>query len=85
MRKKTFTKKWVKIILIVSLIDMQIPFILAMMGREQIAETLAITIVTEIIGVMSGYFLKSYFETKQEKLMDLEEIKLEEECEESDG
>lgn len=34
-------------------------------------ETLCITLVTSIIATMIPYFVKSYFETKQEKLMEL--------------
>lgn len=33
-------------------------------------ETLCITLVTSIIAIMVPYFAKSYFETKQEKLME---------------
>lgn len=33
-------------------------------------ETLCITLVTSIIATMVPYFVKSYFETKQEKLME---------------
>lgn len=33
-------------------------------------ETLCITLVTSIIATMIPYFVKSYFETKQEKLME---------------
>ena len=58
----TFTKIAVTVILGVSLVDLQLSYILAFMGREQIAETLSTTIV-EIVGVMLGYFLKSLFET----------------------
>lgn len=34
-------------------------------------ETLCITLVTSIIATMIPYFVKSYFETKQEKIMEL--------------
>jgi hypothetical protein len=37
----TFTKKAVAVILIISLIDLQLSYILAFMGKEQIAESLA--------------------------------------------
>lgn len=60
---KTFTKKAVAIILVVSLIDLQLSYILAFMGKEQIAEALSSTIAETVIGVMLGYFLKSLFET----------------------
>lgn len=46
---------------------MQFPFILAFLGKENIAETLAIAIVTEIIGVFLVYCAKSFFETKEEE------------------
>ena len=63
----TFTKKAVFAILLVALIDLQLSYILAFMGKEQIAETLSSTIADTIIGVMLGYFLKALFETFFEK------------------
>ena len=59
----TFTKIAVTAILGVSLVDLQLSYILAFMGKEQIAETLSATIVEMVVGVMLGYFLKSLFET----------------------
>lgn len=64
---KTFTKKAVTIIMVVSLIDLQLSYILAFLGKEQIAESLSSEIATVIIGVMLGYFMKSLFETFFEK------------------
>lgn len=69
-RKKwlaTFSKRVVAIILAVSLIDLQLSYVLAFMGKEQIAETLSSTITETIVGVMLGYFLKALFETFFEK------------------
>lgn len=63
----TFTKKAVFVILAVSLIDLQLSYILAFLGKEQIAESLSSTIADTIIGVMLGYFLKALFETFFEK------------------
>ena len=63
----TFTKRAVAIILAVSLFDLQLSYVLAFMGKEQIAETLSTTIAETIIGVMIGYFLKALFETFFEK------------------
>ena len=60
---QTFTKKAVAIILAVSLIDLQLSYILAFMGKDQIAESLSSTIADTVIGVMLGYFLKALFET----------------------
>lgn len=60
---QTFTKKAVTIILAVSLFDLQLSYLLAFMGKEQIAESLSSTIASTIIGVMIGYFSKALFET----------------------
>ena len=60
---KTFTKKWVDVILTVALIDIQLVFVLAFMNKNQIAETLGVAIVTEIVGVSIAYFIKAFFES----------------------
>lgn len=60
---KTFTKKAVALILVVSLVDLQLSYVLAFMGRDTIAESLSSTIAQTIIGVMIGYFFKALFET----------------------
>ena len=68
-KKRTYTKDKMDLILNVALIDMQFPFILALMGRDNIAETMGGLIVTEIIAVFFAYCLKSFFETNaQEKI-----------------
>lgn len=59
------------IILFVALIDLQLSYILAFMGKE-IAETLSISVVTEIIAVVLGYFIKSFNETKEAERIKLE-------------
>lgn len=64
---KTFTKRAIAIILAVSLVDLQLTYVLAFMGQIQIAESLSSTIATTIIGVMIGYLLKALFETFFEK------------------
>ena len=76
----TFTKKAVAVILIVSLIDLQLSYILAFMGKEQIAESLSSTIANTIIGVMLGYFLKALFETFFEEREKRLNKKLEQNC-----
>lgn len=71
---KTFTKKWVGRLMYIAVIDLQLSYLLAFLGREQIAEELSRTIVLEIVGVMLGYFGKSYFETREsEKVRILED------------
>ena len=63
----TYTKAAVTIVLIVSLVDLQLSYILAFLGKTEIAETLSSTIAEVIVGVMLGYFLKALFETFFEK------------------
>lgn len=74
-KRKTFTKQAVKVILFFAIIDLQFSYVLAFLGREQIAETLSITIVTEIVAVMLGYFVKAFKETKEQ-----ENLAFEREC-----
>lgn len=64
---ETFSKAAVTVILAFSLLDLQLSYVLAFMGKEQIAESLSSTIAETIIGVMIGYFLKALFETFFEK------------------
>lgn len=67
VKKIQYTKKAMTSILVVALFDMQIPFVLAFLGREQIAEELGKVIVMEIVGCFLVYCLKSFFETKEER------------------
>jgi hypothetical protein len=69
--KKTYSKRMVKSIMTVALIDLQLTYVLAFLGKEQIAETLSSDICHTIIGIGLGYFMKSYFETKKEEEMKL--------------
>lgn len=79
-KKTTFSKKAVKWILITALFDLQLSYLLAFLGREQIAETLSITVVTSVIAVMLGYFMKSFKETKEEEKVRLIEEQREQEA-----
>ena len=69
----TFTKKWVGRLMYVAMLDIQLSYLLAFLGKEQIAETLSITVVTEIIGVMAVYFVKSFLETKEQEKIRIHE------------
>lgn len=71
--KRTYTKTMVRIIMFFAIVDLQLSYLLAFLGREQIAENLSIVVVTEIIGVSLGYFMKAYFETKQSEKQRLKE------------
>ncbi len=74
-RKKfrTFTKRAVMVILFVALLDLQLSYLLAFLGREQIAENLSSDITKVIIGTILGYLAKSFFETKEAEKVRLEE------------
>ena len=71
--RKTYTKKMMSRIITVALIDMQFPFVLAFLGKTNIAETLGGLIVTEIIGVFLVYCAKSFFETRESEKIRMEE------------
>lgn len=66
------------LILVVALIDLQLSYILAFFGKDQIAESLSSTIAETIIGVMFAYSLKALFETFFEKREERLNKKLEE-------
>lgn len=76
-RFNTYTKRMMSRIITVAIIDMQFPFILAFLGREQIAETMGGLIATEIVGVFLVYCTKSFFETKESEKVRLQEKKFE--------
>ena len=76
--KRTFSKRAVRAILFIALFDLQLTYLLAFLGREQIAETLSGNITDTIIGVMLGYLLKSFFETREEERVKLERGELDE-------
>lgn len=75
-RQRTYTKKMMNRIITVALVDMQFPFVLALLGREQIAETMGGLIVTEIVGVFLVYCAKSFFETRESEKIRIQEIQL---------
>lgn len=72
----TFSKVWLERILIVALVDIQLTYVLAFFNKE-IAETLSITLVTEVVAVFITYSCKAYFETKAEKEHELKLKELE--------
>ncbi len=68
-KKTTFTKKWVNRLLWCGISWVYLSFVLAFMGRENIAEAISVTGITEIIAVSIGYFIKSVVETDKEEKM----------------
>ena len=84
-RLRTYTKKMMNRIVNVALIDMQFPFILALLGKEQIAETMGGIIVTELVGIFLVYCAKSYFETREAENIRLREQQKQTESESSES
>ena len=66
IRINTFTKKMVTTIIAVCLMDIQITYILALMDRQQIAESLSTQICITIISVAFVYMVRAYFDSKAE-------------------
>lgn len=73
---ETFTKAWVSILMVIAIIDLQLSYVLAYLGRDQIAESLSVAVVTEIIGVMGIYIIRAYFDTATESKHDIERSKM---------
>lgn len=76
-QKMTFSKKIMTVILVVSLIDLQLPFVLAWFGKDiESLTTLALALITEVISCWLIYALKSFFENREEEKTKLERDKL---------
>ena len=67
VKPNTFTKIWVNRCMWFSWICIFWCFILASIGKDQVAENLATALVINIVGVILGYLAKSFFETREEK------------------
>jgi hypothetical protein len=63
-RYVTFTKRFFKIILINANIWVYLSFVLAFMGKQEIAESIAVQAIITIIGVFGSYCIKSSYEKK---------------------
>lgn len=74
--RMTFTKRAVKALLIIGVINAEIPYILALFGKETV-EGVALAWITEIVAVITGYMCKSYFETKQERRQNHDDFRTE--------
>lgn len=70
---RTFSKKWVEKLMYIAVVDLQLSYLLAFLGKEQIAEELSKTVVIEIIGVMLGYFRKAFLETRESEKIRMQE------------
>lgn len=91
LKRITFTKRWTAIILGLSCVWITFSYILALFGKEQIAESLSQTVATVIIATFIPYLAKSYFETFaseknriKEKQLDLDSSSTSEEINEEE-
>lgn len=62
----TYTKNLVAAIVIICLLDLQLTYILAFMGRDSIAEELSKQLCITILGVAFTYMIRAYFDSKAE-------------------
>ena len=67
LKFETYTKRLVGFIIFACLIDLQLSYILAFLGKDQIAESLSIQICVTILGTALVYMIRAYFDTKAEK------------------
>lgn len=68
---KTFTKIWVNRLLWFGCIWITWSYILATLGKTDIAEALSQTVAQVIIATTLGYLLKAFFETYSQKKNEL--------------
>ena len=67
LKFETYTKRLVGVVVIVSLIDLQLSYVLAFLGKDQIAESLSTQICVTLLGTILVYVIRAYFDTKAEK------------------
>lgn len=72
MKKKTFTKIWINRFFYLFSIWVSLSYILAFLGRDEIAESLSSNIVEFGIATVLIYCCKSYFETRSEEKIKLD-------------
>lgn len=70
---QTFTKKWVGRLLWFGCIWVTWSYILATLGKTDIAESLSQTVAQVIIATVLGYLLKAFFETYSQKKNEMKE------------
>lgn len=73
--ERTYTKTAVKALLIIGVINAEVPFILSAFGKDPVV-TLGVAWITEIVAVILGYMLKAYFAKKEEEKTRLKEMQM---------
>lgn len=75
MTKKQYSKQWMSRWQFFVMFWLSVFFVADIcLNQAQHLETLCLTLVTSIIATMIPYFMKSYFETKKEKEMELKNL-----------
>lgn len=67
LKFETYTKRLVGIVTFIAIADLQLSYILAFMGKDQIAESLSIQVCTTLLGTITVYIIRAHFDTKAEK------------------
>lgn len=67
LKFETYTKRLVAIVVFIGLLDLQLSYVLAFLGREQIAESLSSQICVTLLGTILVYVIRAYFDTRAEK------------------
>ena len=70
LKFETYTKRLVGLIVIAGIVDLQLTYALAFMGKDQIVESLSGQICATILGTALVYMIRAYFDTKAEKQND---------------
>lgn len=78
---KTFTKVWVSRLLWFGCLWITWSYILATLGKTDIAESLSQTVAQVVIATIISYLLKAFFETYSQKKNELREKELKNESE----
>lgn len=83
MKKTQYSRQWITRWQIFVMFWLSVFFISdIILNKAEHLEALCLTLVTSIIATMIPYFIKSYFETKEEKKMEyLEKMNEMEDCE----
>ena len=66
LKFESYIKRLVAIVVFVALIDLQLSYVLAFLGKDQIAETLSVQICTTLLGTILVYIIREYFDIKAE-------------------
>ena len=73
---QSFTKKWTNRLLWFGCLWITWSYVLASLGKLDIAESLSSTVVNVVIGVAVTYMIRAFFDTFAEKKQELKEKEL---------